>query len=97
MCLYVLVTQLCLSLYDPMDCSLARLLCPWNSPGKYTGMGCHSLHQRMFLTQELNQDLLHCRQILYGLSHQGSQLNVLEQPKWKEIFIKKQGYMYIYS
>ena len=21
----------------------ARLLCPWNSPGKNTGVGCHSL------------------------------------------------------
>ena len=28
-----LVAQLCLTLYDPMDCS-PKLLCPWNSPGK---------------------------------------------------------------
>ena len=25
-----------------------RLLCPWDSPGKKTGMGCHSLLQRMY-------------------------------------------------
>ena len=35
-------------------------------------MGCHSLLQGIFLTQELNLGLLHCRQILYHLSHQGS-------------------------
>ena len=28
-----------------------RLLCPWDSPGKNTGMGCHSLLQRIFLIQ----------------------------------------------
>ena len=34
-------------------------------------MGSLSILQRIFLTQELNQDLLHLRQILYQLSHQG--------------------------
>ena len=33
--------------------ALARLLCPWNSPGK-NGVGCHSLFQGLFLTQESN-------------------------------------------
>ena len=28
-----------------------RLLCPWDSPGKITGVGCYSLLQGMFLTQ----------------------------------------------
>ena len=51
--------------------ALARLLCPWNSPGK-NGVGCHSLFQGLFLTQGSNPSLLHCRQILYSLSHQGS-------------------------
>ena len=46
--------------------------CPWNSPGQNTGVGSISLLQQIFLTQESNQDLLHCRQILYHLSHQGS-------------------------
>ena len=36
------------------------------------GVGCHSLLQEIFLTQGLNSGLLHCRQILYHLSHQGS-------------------------
>ena len=109
----VLVTHLCLTLCDPMDCSLllshfsrvrlcathrrqapgTRLPHPWDSPGKNTGVGCHfllqcqaplsmefsrqeywsgyhSLLQGIFLTQGLNLGLLHCRQILYHLSHQ---------------------------
>ena len=37
-----------------------------------TGMGSLSLLQGIFLTQESNQSLLHSRQILYQLSHQGS-------------------------
>ena len=32
----------------------ARLLCPWDSPGKNTGVGCHFFLQEIFLTQELN-------------------------------------------
>ena len=43
--------------------------CPWNSPGKNTGVGSHSLLQGIFLMQGLNLHLLHCRQILYHLSH----------------------------
>ena len=45
---------------------------PWNSPGKNTGVGCHSLLQGIFRTQGSNLGLSHCRQILYHLSHQGS-------------------------
>ena len=47
-----------------------RLLCPWDSPGKNTGVGCHSLLQGIFLTQGYNPVLRHCRQILYHLSYQ---------------------------
>ena len=96
-----------------MDCSLP-FLCPWNSPGKNTGVGSHfllqglawisnqgiehrflalqadsslseppgkpkntgggslSLLQGIFPTQELNRGFLHCRWILFQLSHQGS-------------------------
>ena len=50
----------------------ARLLCPWNSPGKNTRVGCHFLLQGIFLTQGWNPCLLLCRQILYRLSHPGS-------------------------
>jgi len=51
---------------------LTRLLCPWDSPGKNTGVGCHVLLQGIFPTQGLNPDLPHCGWILYHLSHQGS-------------------------
>ena len=57
---------------QPHGLQPARLLCPWSSPGKNTGVGCHSLLQRIFLTQGLNLGLLHCSQILYSLSHLGS-------------------------
>ena len=50
-----------------------RLLCPWNVPGKKTRVGCHSLPQGIFPTQGSNLGLLHYRQFLYCLSHQGSQ------------------------
>ena len=39
---------------------------------KNTGVGSLSLLQWIFLTQELNQGLLHCRWILYQLSYQGT-------------------------
>ena len=49
-----------------------RLLRPWNFPDKSTGVGCHFLLQGIFPTQGSNPGLLHCRQTLYHLSHQGS-------------------------
>ena len=61
-------------LFDHTDCS---------SPGSsvhtflQARMSSHSLLQGIFPTQGLNPGLLHCRQILYHLSHQGS-LRILE-------------------
>ena len=99
------VAQLCLTLCDPMDYTVHRILqariLEWSSlfllqemdllnPGieprspkmwadslsaepqgktKNTGVGSLSLLQWIFPTQELNQGLLHCRQILYQLSY----------------------------
>ena len=49
------------------------LYSPWNSPGQNTGVGSSlSLLQGIFPTQGLNPGLLHCRQILYQLSHKRS-------------------------
>ena len=45
---------------------------PWNSLGQNTGVGSSSLHQGIFQTQGSNPGLLHCRRILYQLSHKGS-------------------------
>ena len=44
---------------------------PWNSPGQNTGVSSSSLLQVIFPTQGSNPGLLHCRQTLYPLSHQG--------------------------
>ena len=59
--------------YDRMDCSLPGSSV--DSPGKNTGVGCHFFLQGIFPTQGTNLGLLHCRQILYHLSHHGSQSN----------------------
>ena len=53
------------------------LFCPWDSPGQNTGVGSLSLLQGIFPTQGSNPGLLHCRQILYRLSHQGSHLSCM--------------------
>ena len=45
---------------------------PWNSPGQNTGVGSLSLLQEIFPIQGSSPCLLHCRQILYQLSHKGS-------------------------
>ena len=37
----------------------SRLVCPWDSPGKNTGLDCHALLQGIFPTQESNPGLLH--------------------------------------
>ena len=67
-----LVSQSCLTLCNPMDCSLPGSSVHGNSPGKNTGVGCHALLQGIFPTRGSNLGLSHCRQILYHLSHQGS-------------------------
>ena len=67
------VTQYCPTLCEPLDCS------PLGSSvhGIFQAriQGCHFLFQGIFLTQGSNPCLLcllHCRQILYPLSHRGS-------------------------
>ena len=47
----------------------------WNSPRKNTEEVCHSLLQGTFLIQGSNPGLLHYRQILHCLSHEGSPIN----------------------
>ena len=65
----VLGAQSCLTLCDPMDCSLAGSSVHGDSPGRNTGVGCHAHLQGIFPTQGSNPGLLYCRQILYSLSH----------------------------
>ena len=55
---------------QPHGLKPTRLLHPWDSPGKNTGVGYHFLLQGIFPTQGSNPGLLHYRQTLYPLSHQ---------------------------
>ena len=59
---------------EPRSPALQADSLPSEPPGKLknTGMGSLSLLQGIFLTQESNQRLLHCKWILYQLSYQGS-------------------------
>ena len=62
------VTKLCPTLCDPMDCSPPGSSVSGISPSRNTGVGCHFLLQGIFPTQESNLSLLsllHCRWILY--------------------------------
>ena len=60
--------------FKPRSPTLQAHSLPPEPPGKpkHSGVGSRSLLQWIFLTQELNCDLLHFRQILYQLSYQGS-------------------------
>ena len=60
-----------------------RLLRPWGFLGKSTGVGCRFLFQGIFSTQGLNPGLLHCKQMLYRLSQQGSPILPLYPPPYR--------------
>ena len=79
----MLVAQSCLDSLQSHGLWPARLLSLWNSTGKNTRVflvfwwqptrvGCHFCFQGIFPTQGWNLGLLHCRQILYHVSYQGS-------------------------
>ena len=59
----------------PRTVTCTKLLHPRDFLGKSTGVGCHFLLQGIFPNQGSNPGLLHCRQTLYRLSHQGSHTN----------------------
>ena len=61
---------------------LHGLYSPWNSQVQSTGVGSLSILQEIFPTQGSNSGLLHCRQILYRLSHWRS-TRILEWVKWR--------------
>ena len=51
------LAQKCPTLCNPTDFATRRLLCPWDYPGKNTGVGCYFLLQGIFLIQGLNLHL----------------------------------------
>ena len=65
------VAQSCLTLRDPVDCSLPGSS-PWDSSGKNTGVGIHALFQGIFPSQGSNPYLLHWQGGSLPLSHLGS-------------------------
>ena len=54
LCIYVLSCFSCVQLSATLWTVACRLLCPWDSLGKNTGVGCHALFQGIFPTQGLN-------------------------------------------
>ena len=64
------------TLCDPYGLQPARFLCPWDSPGKNTGVGCPALLQVIFLTHGSNLHLFHLtcigRQVLCYQHHLGN-------------------------
>ena len=72
------------ALGDPLACSLPGSYVHEIFQARNSGLGYHFLLQGIFLIQGLNLCLLcllHCRQILYPLSHQGT--HYYEQSKWR--------------
>ena len=63
--------------------------CPWNSPGKNTGVSSHSLLQGIFPTQGSNLGPLHCRVNYYHLSHQEKSFISLGEWKYDMQNLKK--------
>ena len=79
--IWSIIRTLCCFCLDPQSCPTllwlrgmlpTRLLCPWDSPGKNTGVGCHFLLQGIFQTQGSNPSLLHSKADSLLLSHLGS-------------------------
>ena len=64
-CCCCLVVSIVSDSVQPYGLQPTRLLCPWDSPGRNTGVGCRALLQGIFPTQGSNLGLLHCRQSLY--------------------------------
>ena len=81
----MLVTQVCPTLCDLMDCSP-----PGSSahgiPGKNIGVGCYLLIQEIFWTQGLNSYLMHWQVGSLPLSYQGSPLKHSKECLFLELF-----------
>ena len=64
--------------------SPVRLLCPWDSPGKNTGAGCHFLFQGIFPTQDSNADL-RCRHSFPTKSPGKPKVNEQPSSPWRAL------------
>ena len=86
-CMHAKSFQLCLTLLTPWTVA-ARLLQPWDSPGKNTGMGCHALFQGTFpagikstspaspaLVSSLSLGTWEARATVYGVTKRWTQVS----------------------
>ena len=72
----------CVLLFATLWAEATRLLCPWDSPGKSTEMGCHFLLQGIFPSQGLNLyllGLLRCQEGSLPLVPPGKQGNIRKE------------------
>ena len=83
--------------------TIALRLCPWNSPGKNTGVASHSLLQGNLPNAGIESmslvSLLQCRRILYCLSQKGSHFSLKYHIfTYIDVYmcIHTQIYLYIY-
>ena len=76
-CSVVLVAQLCLTLWDAMDCSPPGFSVHGIFHATITGVGCHSLLQGIFPTKGSKSGLLHCRKIFLPSELPGKPINVV--------------------
>ena len=65
----------------PHELQPTRLLCPWDFPGKNTGMGSQFLFQGIFLTQGSNLLLLHWQVGSLPLSYREAHSGTLHNHK----------------
>ena len=81
---------LCLDSLWPHELCLTRLFCPWDSPGKVVGVGCHFLLQGIFSPQRSNVCLLHWQVHSLPLSH-------VRSPVWPKTshLLKVSNFQYV--
>ena len=74
------VSKLYLTLLRPHGLQPAKLFCPWDFPGKNTGLGCHChfLLQGIFLTQRSNSRLLHWKADSLQLNQGGGSFVIIQ-------------------
>ena len=84
-CSCYFVAKLYVILLRPQGLQLTRILCPWDFPGKNTGVCCHFLLQGIFLTQKLKSWFLHWQADYLPLTHQGNPVEYYSLIKMNKI------------
>ena len=84
-CFCYFVTKLYVILLRPQGLQLTRMLCPWDFPGKNTGVCCHFLLQGVFLTQREKSRFLHWQADYLPLTHEGNPVEYYSVIKMNKI------------